>query len=137
MTAEKTTAQAMLTGAGGHCPNCGKGKLFRRYLKVVDTCGVCGEELHHQRADDAPPYFTIFIVGHILVPAALMVERAWKPDMLIHMALWLPLAVIMTLALLPVVKGTIVGLQWALHMHGFALSRANCAPRKFHHVQEN
>ena len=47
-----------------------EGKLFRSFLKVADTCSVCGEELHHQRADDAPPYFTMFIVGHIVVPLA-------------------------------------------------------------------
>jgi hypothetical protein len=30
-----------------------------------------------------------------------------------------PLTLILTLVLLPSVKGTIVALQWALYMHGF------------------
>ncbi len=112
----------MRRGGRRVCPSCGQAPLFRRYLKVADTCGSCGEELHHHRADDAPPYFTIFIVGHLVLPLALWVERLWQPEMWIHMALWLPLVVLATLLLLPVVKGVIVGLQWALFMHGFELA---------------
>lgn len=112
----------MRRGARRVCPSCGNDSLFRRYLKVTDTCGSCGEELHHHRADDAPPYFTIFIVGHLVVPLALWVERLWAPEIWVHVALWLPLVVVTTLLLLPVVKGVIVGLQWALYMHGFELA---------------
>ena len=62
------------------CPACGQGRLYWRYLKVVDACPVCGEELHHHRADDAPPYFTIVIVGHIIVGGMLIVETAYHPQ---------------------------------------------------------
>lgn len=129
--ADRPLARSMLRGAGGRCPACGSGKVFGQYLKVADQCDQCSEELHHHRADDAPPYFTIFIVGHILIPLALVVERLWRPEMYIHMALWLPLALAMTLLLLPVIKGAVVGLQWSLRMHGFeyAASR-HCKPQK-------
>lgn len=110
---------AMLRGLALRCPSCGRGRMFSRYLKVGDTCAKCGEELHHHRADDAPPYFTIFIVGHIVVPLLMALELAVEPPVWVHLALWLPLTVILSLALLPVVKGAIVGLQWALRMHGF------------------
>lgn len=103
----------------GACPACGLRRLFARYLKVADACGHCGEVLHHHRADDAPPYFTILIVGHIVVPLLLVVELTVTPPVWLHMAIWLPLTVALCLALLPMVKGAIVGLQWALYMHGF------------------
>jgi uncharacterized protein (DUF983 family) len=93
--------------------------MFWRYLKVADACPHCGEELHHHRADDAPAYFTIVIVGHIVVGLVLAVEIAYRPALWVHAALWLPLTVILTLVLLPMVKGALVGLQWALRMHGF------------------
>jgi len=93
--------------------------MFGRYLKVNDTCPGCGEALHHHRADDAPPYFTILIVGHVIVGAILPVERAYVPPLWLHALLWLPLALAMSLWLLPRIKGAIVGLQWALYMHGF------------------
>jgi uncharacterized protein (DUF983 family) len=79
----------------------------------------CGEELHHHRADDAPPYFTIIIVGHVVVSLLLAVEMAYRPPLWLHAALWLPLTVLLALVLLPPVKGVLVGLQWALLMHGF------------------
>lgn len=110
---------ALLRGATLKCPACGMGAMFRRYLKVADHCPQCGEALHHQRADDAPPYFTIAIVGHIVVGLMLMVEMAYRPPLWLHGALWVPLTLILALLLLPSVKGTIVALQWALYMHGF------------------
>ena len=109
----------MWRGAGGRCPACGKGSLFKKFMKVTNACAYCGAALHHQRADDAPPYFTIFIVGHILVPLVFIVERVWQPSYLVHAAIWLPLTLGLTFALMPIVKGAVVGLQWALGMHGF------------------
>jgi uncharacterized protein (DUF983 family) len=110
----------ILRGAVCRCPNCGEGRMFGRYLKVVDQCAVCGEELHHHRTDDAPAYVVIFIVAHIIIALLLAVEMALKPAVWVHMALWLPLTIVMSLVLLPVVKGALVGMQWALRMHGFA-----------------
>ncbi len=57
---------AIRRGFSGHCPSCGKGALYSKYLKVNDRCAVCNTELFHQRADDAPPYLTILVVGHII-----------------------------------------------------------------------
>ena len=73
---------SLMRGAALKCPACGAGAMFRRYLKVADACPQCGEELHHHRADDAPPYFTIVIVGHIVVSLVLMVEMAYRPPAL-------------------------------------------------------
>jgi uncharacterized protein (DUF983 family) len=110
---------AMRRGAALTCPACGRGRLFGAYLRVADTCVACGEELHHHRADDAPPYFTIVIVGHIVVAGALALEQALAPASWIHFVLWMPLAVALSLLLLPRIKGAVIGLQWANRMHGF------------------
>lgn len=110
---------AMLCGAIGRCPACGKGRLFSSYLKVTDHCGHCGEALHHQRADDAPPYFTIFIAGHLLVPMVLAFELTFHPALWLHVAIWAPITIALCLTLLVPIKGAIVGLQWANYMHGF------------------
>ncbi len=110
---------AIMKGLRMRCPNCGRGKLFTRYLKVAPSCSSCGEDLSHQRADDAPPYLTIVVVGHIIVPAILFVETRWPLSTAAHLAIWLPMTLILSLLLLPVMKGAVVGLQWALRMHGF------------------
>ena len=93
--------------------------MFSSYLKVAPACESCGEALHHHRADDAPPYLTIFVVGHLLVPFMLWLEVAHEPAYWIHIAIWLPLTLILCLTLLPVLKGAVVAYQWALRMHGF------------------
>jgi uncharacterized protein (DUF983 family) len=111
--------QAMRRGLLGVCPNCGRGKLFRAYLKTHESCADCGQDFHHHRADDLPAYLVIVIVGHMVVPLVLAVEKSFAPPYLFHLAVWLPLTLGMSLALLQPIKGAIVGLQWAFRMHGF------------------
>lgn len=110
---------AVARGFRCRCPNCGKGSLFRGYLKPVAACPVCGEDFSHQRADDFPPYVTIVLVGHLLVPLLLAVQLTTDLSATTHLAIWLPLTAGLTLALLQPVKGAIIALQWALRMHGF------------------
>jgi uncharacterized protein (DUF983 family) len=119
-------------GLTGRCPNCGEGRMFRAFLKVVDRCDVCGEELHHQRADDFPAYLVIVIVGHLVVPLVLHVEMAYQPAYWIHAVAFLPLTLTLSLALIQPVKGAVIALQWHAGMHGFEaakLRRAAQLPR--------
>jgi uncharacterized protein (DUF983 family) len=102
------------------CPACGKGPLFARFLKIAPACSACGEEMHHHRADDFPAYLVILIVGHIIVPSQLFTEQYLEPPIWVHLAIWLPLTLVMTLGLLQPIKGVIVALQWHMGMHGFA-----------------
>ncbi len=99
-------------GAMLKCPNCGKGKLFRAYLKQVDACSECGEEYGHIRADDGPAWLTILIVGHIV---GTLLYTFWQsinwPDWA-QIMLWCGLGLAMTLALLPSCKGVFIALLW-------------------------
>lgn len=110
---------AMKRGFLGRCPNCGEGKLFRAFVKPVDRCESCGEELHHHRADDLPAYLVVVIVGHIVLGGFLAVEITSNWPMWQHLTVWAPLTIILAIALLQPVKGAVIGLQWALYMHGF------------------
>ena len=115
-----TVTEAMRRGFVMRCPNCGEGRLFGRFLKVADHCPTCGEVFSHHRADDFPAYLVIIIVGHLLVPLALVTEVAYSPPLWLHALLWLPLTAIAAVGLLQPVKGAIVGMQWQMGMHGFA-----------------
>lgn len=116
---KRDTWTAIKRGMLGRCPHCGEGRLFSRYLKVVDQCEACGESYSAHRADDLPPYITIVIVGHIVIPLVLSVQQAFQPPDWVQFAIWGPVTLIMTLLMLPPVKGGVVGLQWAHYMHGF------------------
>ncbi|MBM3647823.1 MAG: DUF983 domain-containing protein [Alphaproteobacteria bacterium] len=105
---------ALRRGWRGRCPRCGAANLFSGFLKMRSHCPACELSLEPYRADDAPAYFTIFIVGHIVVPLVLVVERLGnQPPLWFHAVLWLPLSVILALCLLPRIKGTVIALLWA------------------------
>lgn len=114
----------LLRGFLGRCPNCGRGHLFGRYLKVRDQCCVCGEELFHQRADDLPPYLVIVVVGHLVGAMALYVASAHMLTDGTEFALFLPLTAVLSIGLLQPAKGAVVALQWHLGMHGFGPKKA-------------
>jgi uncharacterized protein (DUF983 family) len=110
---------SMKRGFRGRCPRCGEGKLFRAFLKVDNNCSVCGLDFTPHRADDLPAYLVIVIVGHLVVPTALMIETNYSPPVALQLAIYLPVTLVLSLILLQPVKGTVVGMQWALRMHGF------------------
>lgn len=121
---QRSVAQAMWRGTLCRCPHCGKGKLFRSYLKVVDHCEACGEEMNHHRADDFPPYIAITIVGHIIIFLMLHMDMSYRIEPMTYILSMIPLAIILPLIMLPSIKGAIVGLQWANRMYGFGPSRS-------------
>jgi uncharacterized protein (DUF983 family) len=118
--AERPTWPAMRHGLRRRCPHCGQGHLFQGYLKVVDTCPVCREELYHHRADDGPAYLTILIVGHLMAPLILAVFVRFRPEPMVLATIFTIGTVALSLFLLPRLKGMIVAIQWARRMHGFS-----------------
>jgi uncharacterized protein (DUF983 family) len=107
----------------GRCPACARGRLFGRFLKVTDRCATCGTEFHHHRADDLPPYLVIFIVAHLIGYGILTAETRFEVPVWLHLAVWPALTLALCLILLQPLKGAVVGLQYALGMHGFGAAR--------------
>jgi len=120
---DRSVWQAMARGFACRCPHCGKGKLFGKFLKVSDRCEACGEEYHHHRADDLPAYLVIFVVGHVILGLFMGVERMFELSAWTHLAILVPVTIASCLLLLQPIKGAVVGLQWALRMHGFSGER--------------
>ena len=119
---DRPMRRSMLRGWRRRCPCCGAGPMLRGYLTVRDTCTVCGEDLHHQRADDGPAYLTILIVGHLMAPSILWAYTEFRPDPLILATVFTIGTVGLSLYLLPRLKGMMVAFQWAKRMHGFGPS---------------
>ncbi len=102
----------------GHCPNCGQGRLFKSYLKQVDSCQYCSEEFGHIRADDGPAWLTIVLVGHIMAPFIVMyaIDSAWP--VWLSVTVWSAFAVTLMLVLLPRSKGLFIAIIWRMQCSG-------------------
>ena len=107
---------ALVRGFTGRCPACGQGRLFCGFLRVSPECGRCHVPLGLAPADDAPPYFTILIVGHIVLPAMLITQKLSDPPIWLLSTIFVPLTVILAIGLIRPVKGATVGLMVAFNM---------------------
>jgi uncharacterized protein (DUF983 family) len=104
---------AIRHGLRRRCPACGGSALFEGYLTLTTPCPTCGLDTERYRADDAPAYFTIAIVGHIVVPLLLLIERLYAPSTLVQLGIWVPVTLALTLWILPRAKGALVATNWA------------------------
>lgn len=120
---------ALLRGWRGRCPRCGGRGLFSGFLKMSNQCPSCALVLQPYRADDAPAYFTILVVGHVIVPMVLLLERyGQQPPLWFHALLWLPLSVVLALYLLPHIKGSVIALLWVHGLQGSKPSAGSLDP---------
>ena len=93
------------------CPICGNSNIYSKYLKIRKNCQECGFKLSEFKSDDGPAYFTIFIVGHIIIPSILLIEKKFSPSISFQMVFWPLLTLLLSLWLLPKVKGAFIALQ--------------------------
>jgi len=103
-------------GLSQHCPNCGKGGIYRAYLKVRPNCEACGHELARYPADDGPAYLTILLIGHLIVGPALFFPVVWETPPQISLPIILSVLTAVTLLALPRVKGGWIGMMYALQV---------------------
>jgi uncharacterized protein (DUF983 family) len=106
--------QGLARGFRRRCPNCGEGRLFKGYLAVQPTCPACGHDNGQYRADDAAPYFTILVVGHLVIGPILIFPFILTAPLGLVLGTTLPALAVVTLALLPVIKGAVIGGLWAV-----------------------
>lgn len=106
--------RSVARGLKGHCPACGDGKVFWRYLKVSPRCPKCDHDLARYPADDGPAYLTILLTGHLVIAPLLLFPIVWRSPALVSVPIALISLTVLTLLLLPVVKGGWIGLMYAL-----------------------
>lgn len=104
--------RSLFYGLTGRCPRCGRGPLFSGFLSVNPVCDACGETLAQHSSDDGPAYFVMSIVGTVIVAALLIVEANFGWPIWLHLAVWLPLTVILSLLLLRPAKGLMIAAQY-------------------------
>ena len=106
-------AQPALRGAVlGLCPRCGARGLFRGVASFAPLCLACGLDYAAFDVGDAAAPFLIFLVGAVVVVGAIWLELSRSPPWWVHVVLWVPLTVGLTLALLRVAKGILLALEY-------------------------
>lgn len=94
------------------CPVCGKSFLYSKYIKLNSSCKICKTKLSDYKTDDGPAYCTIFLVGHIIIPLILLVERSSNPpELWIQLLIWPIITIALCLWLLPRLKGVFLAFQ--------------------------
>ena len=108
---QKDKLKFLRRGFAKKCPNCGLFPIFLTYIKTYKKCSKCGINFSEYKSDDGPAYCTIFIVGHILIPLILLTEKNFSPPTIAQMIIWPITTIILTLWLLPRVKGAFLAFQ--------------------------
>jgi len=106
-----TKPNPLLSGAAGRCPNCGEGHLFEGFLKVAPSCEACGFDLAAADSGDGPAVFVIMIAGFIAAFGALFTMFATR-SVGLTLGIWLPMTLILVLALLRPMKGLMLAAQF-------------------------
>jgi uncharacterized protein (DUF983 family) len=101
-----------VTGLGGACPRCGRGRLFKGFLAIRPKCEACGLDFTFIDSGDGPAFFVMSAVGLVIVALAMWVEFAFEPPIWVHMAIWVPLTIVLSLALVRPAKGLLIALQF-------------------------
>lgn len=116
----RSVKTALWAGARNKCPQCHEGRIFENYTKTHENCSSCGLYLAGHRADDAPPYFTTLIAGHLTIPLLMEMQFRLAPPLWFVFGFWGGILALLVWRLLPITKGALIGLQWANRMHGFS-----------------
>lgn len=99
-------------GLRRRCPKCGQGRVFSGYLTLRDDCSDCGESLTGIRTDDAAPWATIMVVGHLVAPFVILAVQFGDFSTLALTLGFSALSLFFTAITLPAMKGVFVNLNW-------------------------
>lgn len=112
MTVNYPPQSPLRVGIARRCPRCGGGRLFRGYLRLSDSCSLCGLDYSKADSGDGPAVFVIFIVGFLSVALAFVARFAWSVPILGSFAISAGFAIASILALLPPLKATMIAIQY-------------------------
>lgn len=101
------------TGLRGLCPRCGRGHVFKGYLSVRPACEACGLDFAFADSGDGPAFFVMSFVGIVVVALAMTVEFTYEPPLWLHAVLWIPVTLLLSLALIRPLKGLLIAVQYA------------------------
>jgi uncharacterized protein (DUF983 family) len=111
----KGEISSLLKSLNCKCPKCGQGRLYHDglfNLTLRQSCASCGLDLGKNDSADGPAVFLIFVLGALLVPAALIFDAAVDPPLWVHAVLWGTVALGITVGSLKPLKSLVIGIQY-------------------------
>ncbi|MFZ4381492.1 MAG: DUF983 domain-containing protein [Sandarakinorhabdus sp.] len=81
-------------------------------LAFASRCTKCGLDYGRFNVGDGAAAFLIFIVGGVVMVAALVTDARYAPPWWVHVLLWTPLTIGLTIALQRIAKGLLVALEF-------------------------
>ena len=103
---------AFAVGARNCCPRCGEGRLFFGLLKPAEKCMNCDLDYSFVDSGDGPAVFVILIIGFVVTGLAMALQSAVSPPFWLHLVLWFPLVIALSLWGLRFSKGVMIALQY-------------------------
>ena len=94
--------------------------MFAGFLKIAESCAVCGQSFKGADPGDGPAFFVMFIVGAIVVVLAILVELTIEPAYWVHLVLWGPIVFALSALLLRPAKSILVALQFKNRAQDFS-----------------
>ena len=112
MSDRLSSPSPFVRGLTCRCPRCGKGRLFSGFLQVAPRCEACGLDFAFADSGDGPAIFVIFVVAPVVIVLAFIFEALVHPAPYVHLIVWIPVTILLSLALLRPFKATLVALQY-------------------------
>ncbi len=110
---EKKLNWILHAGWHGLCPRCGKGSMFKSWLKIADRCDSCGLTFEWASPDDGPAFFSLCFVAFPLLFIIVWVQVAFEPPFWVHFVTTFPMIIVGCLVPLRPLKGWLVASQYA------------------------
>lgn len=114
MNVPNDTNDPTFAAAKGRCPRCASGRLFDGFLTVAEECEACGLDFGFEDAGDGAVVPVILVVGFVVVGLALYAEVAHGVSLWFHFTVWPVLILVLTLPLMRLVKGALIGQQYRM-----------------------
>lgn len=99
-------------GWKGLCPRCGKGQMFKSWLKISDRCEVCNLDYRFASPDDGPAFFSLTFVAFPLLFLVVWLQVAYELPIPVLLAIAVPLMSVGCLLPLRPIKGWLVVSQF-------------------------